>query len=69
MKKLTIQLIMATVVVSFGLILLAVGFFCPPLAVIDTSVLTASGEVLTFAGSLLGLDYNYRYKIHEKDNK
>lgn len=63
-KKLTIQLIMAVVVVTFGLVLLTVGFLCPPLAIIDTSVLTASGEVLTFAGSLLGLDYNYKYKMH-----
>ena len=37
------------------------GFTVPPLGVIDSSVLVAYGEVMTFAGALLGLDYKYRY--------
>lgn len=66
-RKLTIQLTVAVITISFGLLLLGAGFMCPPLAEIDPTVLTAVGEILTFAGSLLGLDYNYKYKIYEKD--
>ena len=29
---------------------------------IDPSVLTAFGEIATFAGSLIGIDYTYKYK-------
>lgn len=45
-----------------GLGLLFVGFFVPPLGEIDSSVLVAYGEVSTFSGSLLGIDYRYRYR-------
>ena len=46
----------------FGCIMLIAGFCCPPLAQIHHSVLIAFGEILTFAGSLIGIDYHYRYK-------
>ena len=31
------------------------------MGVIDPMVLTAFGEILTFSGALLGMDYHYRY--------
>lgn len=34
----------------------------PPRGVIDPTVLTAFGEILTFAGAVLGLDYSYKAK-------
>ena len=37
-------------------------FFCPPMGEIHHSVLIAFGEILTFSGSLIGIDYKYRYK-------
>ena len=46
----------------FGCVLLVTGFILPPLAEIHHSVLIAFGEILTFAGSLIGIDYKYRYK-------
>ena len=42
--------------------MLTAGFVLPPLAEIHHSVLIAFGEILTFAGSLIGNDYKYRYK-------
>jgi hypothetical protein len=48
---------------SFGCALLAAGFCCPPLGEIHPTILTAFGEVLTFSGALLGMDYKYRSKI------
>ena len=60
MKKL--QLIIATAMCTFGCALLVAGFVTPPLAEIHHSVLIAFGEILTFSGSLIGIDYHYRYK-------
>ena len=44
------------------MILLTSGFIVPPLGIIDNSVLVAFGEVMTFAGGLIGIDYTYKYK-------
>ena len=60
MKK--VQLILAVGLCVFGGTLLVAGFCCPPLGEIHHSVLIAFGEVLTFSGSLIGIDYKYRYK-------
>ena len=60
MKKL--QLILSVTLCGFGCVLLGTGFLCPPLGEIHHSVLVAFGEILTFAGSLIGIDYRYRYK-------
>ena len=60
MKK--VQLVLAVNLCGFGGILLIAGFCCPPLGEIHHSVLIAFGEILTFAGSLIGIDYHYRYK-------
>ena len=38
------------------------GLALPPAGVIDSSLLVAYGETLTFAGSLIGIDYHYRYR-------
>lgn len=56
------QLILATALCTFGCGLLTAGIAIPPAGVIDSSVLVAFGEILTFAGSLVGIDYHYRYK-------
>lgn len=58
-----IQMIIAVILVCFGVILIIVAFIVPPAGVIDPTVLTAYGETLTFSGSLIGLDYHYRAKI------
>ena len=60
MKKL--QLIVATALCIFGCTMLVAGFCSPPLGEIHHSVLIAFGEILTFSGSLIGIDYKYRYK-------
>ena len=61
MKKNT-QLFTAVVMCSFGGSLLVAGFVIPPMGEIHHSVLIAFGEILTFSGSLIGIDYKYRYK-------
>ena len=57
-----LQLILATALCAFGCTMLVAGFVAPPLAEIHHSVLIAFGEILTFSGSLIGIDYKYRYK-------
>ena len=42
--------------------MLIAGFVIPPVGEIHHSVLIAFGEILTFSGSLVGIDYKYRYK-------
>ena len=48
--------------VVLGAGLLIAGFIVPPVGIIDSSVLIAFGEIGTFAGSLFGIDYHYKYK-------
>ena len=60
MKRL--QLILSVVLCGFGGILLIAGFVIPPMGEIHHSVLIAFGEILTFSGSLIGIDYHYRFR-------
>lgn len=55
----------AVFLVIFGVSLITAAFIVPPLGYIDPTVLTAFGEVLTFSGSLIGIDYHYRYKTND----
>lgn len=68
-QKLTLQLIAGFVLCIFGMALLTSGFIVPPLGIIDNSVLVAFGEVMTFAGGLIGIDYTYKYKIFKVKNE
>ncbi len=56
------QFILAVCMICFGCCLLAVGFAVAPTGEIHSSVLVAFGEILTFAGALVGIDYVYRQK-------
>ncbi len=58
------QFILAWLLVMVGVVLIFFGFFFPPIAEIHPSVLTAFGEILTFAGAILGIDYRYRFKTY-----
>ncbi|MCQ2284581.1 MAG: hypothetical protein MJZ57_06750 [Bacteroidales bacterium] len=62
LKKGRCQLAAAYFVVFFGLVLIMIALFLPPVGVIDPTVLAAFGEILTFAGSLIGIDYHYKFK-------
>ena len=63
MKKL--QLILSVILCGFGVMLLLAGFMTPPVAEIHHSVLIAFGEILTFSGSLIGIDYHYKYRNND----
>lgn len=67
--KFDTQLLLGVFVTIFGLVLIMISFFVQPLGYIDPSVLTAFGEILTFAGALLGIDANYRIHVHRLKHK
>lgn len=60
--KLRVQLVESFILVIFGLILLTIGILTPPQGEIHSSVLVAFGEVATFSGTLLGMNYSYKRK-------
>ena len=61
-SKATLQLVIATLLSLFGMLLLGAAFVTAPPGEIHSSVLIAYGEVMTFAGALFGIDYHYRRK-------
>jgi len=63
---LTIQLITAAILSIGGLVLLFCGVYIEPLGQIHESLLIGFGEVATFAGALMGVDYVYRHRGHRK---
>ena len=63
--KTNIQLILGATLSVFGMLMLIASFIVPPLGVIHSSILAAIGEVFTFAGCLLGVDYSYKLKMYK----
>ena len=70
-QKLNIQLWLGFILAIFGMVLICVSFVVPPLGVIHASVLAAIGEIFTFSGALIGIDYHYKEKRfqYEKEEK
>ena len=56
----SIQLKCAVGLCFVGAGLLIAGFVVEPTGKIDSSVLVAFGEILTFVGALMGIDYKYK---------
>ena len=64
----TIEFFFGFICALIGIGLLWTSLFIPPLGVIDASVLAAVGEVLTFSGALVGIDYSNRFKHFKIEN-
>ena len=56
------QFVLAFIVTIAGIALVAVALCMPPKGIIDPSVLVAYGETLTFAGTVIGIDYKYKHR-------
>lgn len=67
--KLKFQLLTSAVLIIVGCGLLIAGFCVPPVGIIDSSVLIAFGEILTFVGAIFGIDYTYRFKVSNNKNE
>lgn len=57
-----IQLLTAAILSVGGIILLFCGVFISPQGEIHESLLVGFGEIATFSGALMGVDYVYRNK-------
>ena len=69
--RFNIQLITAAVLSIGGLVLLFCGGYIDPQGQIHETLLVAFGEVATFSGALMGIDYTYKHKNqdnHDNDN-
>lgn len=64
-----VKVTLAVALVVFGCILLMMGFWVAPMGIIDSSVLVGFGEILTFAGAVLGINYIYQAKHKELEYK
>lgn len=62
MTKLKAQMILAAISLFVGLGVFISSFLVDPVGVIDPSVLTGLGMLLTFVGSVFGIDSNYKIK-------
>ncbi len=60
--RLTIQLITAAILAIGGLVLLFCGVYIAPQGEIHESLLVGFGELATFSGAILGVDYSYRHR-------
>ena len=60
--NINIQLLTAAILSVGGLAMLFCGVFIDPQGQIHESLLIGFGEVMTFAGSLMGIDYHYKSK-------
>ena len=64
------QLIIAAALTLAGIGLLYLGTLLAPQGEIHESILVAFGEVATFAGAIIGIDYRYKRKTTEtNDNR
>ena len=66
-EKLTIQLLTAAVLTFAGIGLLYLGALLAPQGEIHETILVAFGEIATFAGSILGIDYHYKQKYSNNE--
>jgi hypothetical protein len=60
--KLSIQLLTAAILAIGGLVLLFCGVYIAPQGEIHESLLVGFGELATFSGALMGIDYSYKFK-------
>lgn len=68
-KTNTAQFWLGVVITIAGISLLFLGTFMPPSGEIHPTLLVAFGEVATFAGALVGVDYHYKYRIRSLEEE
>lgn len=68
-NKMTLQLVLGSILVVVGIVLLFLGFYAPVVGEISASILTAYGEVSTFAGALIGIDYTYKFRMFKMEEE
>lgn len=60
--RLTAQSVLAFVLVVFGMVVVMLALYMPPVGEIHPSVITVFGMLLVAAGAFLGIDLNFQLK-------
>jgi len=61
-RRLTAQSVLAFVLVVFGMVVVMLALYMPPVGEIHPSVITVFGMLLVAAGTFLGIDLNFQLK-------
>lgn len=61
-RRLTAQSVLAFVLVVFGMFVVMLALYMPPVGEIHPSVITVFGMLLVAAGAFLGIDLNFQLK-------
>ena len=63
-RKITVQMVLAFLLIVFGMTLVMLALFMPPKGEIHPSVITVFGMILVAAGAFLGIDLNFQLKSY-----
>lgn len=61
-RRITIQTILAFFLVVFGMLVVILALYMPPVGEIHPSVITVFGMLLVAAGAFMGIDLNFQIK-------
>lgn len=61
-RRITIQTVLAFVLVVFGMLVVMLALYMPPVGEIHPSVITVFGMLLVAAGAFMGIDLNFQIK-------
>lgn len=61
-RRLTIQSVLAFILVLFGMIVVMLALYMPPQGEIHPSVITVFGMLLVAAGAFIGVDLNFQLR-------
>lgn len=62
-----VKLALGIVLALFGMAIIAFSLVVNPAGVIHASVVTTFGTILTWVGTMFGIDSNTKIKMHEQD--
>lgn len=65
-RRLTAQSVLAFLLVVFGMVVVMLALYMPPVGEIHPSVITVFGMLLAAAGAFLGIDLNFQLKAFLK---
>lgn len=73
-RKITVQSVLAFILVVFGMVVVMIALYMPPVGEIHPSVITVFGMLLVAAGAFIGIDINFQLKtlfesLREKDKQ
>lgn len=61
-RRITIQTVLAFLLVIFGMLVVMLALYMPPVGEIHPSVITVFGMLLVAAGAFIGIDLNFQIK-------